>query len=62
MTEKEKGAMGMFYAPNNDVELTKDRERVKDKCFEYNNIPPSRREERKRKILEILAEQKGIFL
>lgn len=62
MTEKEKGAMGMFYDPNNDVELTKDRERVKDKCFEYNNIPPSRREERKRKMLEILGGAKGDFL
>lgn len=62
MTEKEKGRAGLFYNPNYDPELTRDREVVKDKCFEYNNIPPSKREERKAKMREILGGTKGDFL
>lgn len=62
MTEKEKGAAGLFYNPNYDPELTRDRETVKDKCFEYNNIPPSRREDRKALMKKILGGTKGDFL
>ena len=62
MTEKEKGTAGLFYNPNYDPELTRDREIVKDKCFEYNNIPPSHREERKAKMKEIFGGTKGEFL
>lgn len=62
MTEKEKGAAGLFYNPNYDPELIRDRENVKDKCFEYNNIPPSKRKERKAKMKEILGGTKGEFL
>ena len=62
MTEKEKGKAGLFYNPNYDPELTKEREWVKDRCFEYNNILPSHREERKAKMKEILGGTKGEFL
>lgn len=62
MTEKEKGAAGLFYNPNYDEELTREREWVKDRCFEYNSILPSKREERKAKMREILGGTKGEFL
>ena len=62
MTEKEKGKAGLFYNLNYDSELTKEREWVKDRCFENNNIPPSHREERKALMKEILGGTKGEFL
>ena len=47
MTEKEKRDNQELYNPNYDKELIKEMEKVKDLCFEYNNINPSAREKRK---------------
>jgi len=53
MTEKEKGALGQLYNPN-DKELTAERIHAKTLCFEYNNTSPaltSNRTEILRKLL-----------
>ena len=41
MSEKEKMLAGMLYDANFDESLIKDRYKVKDLCFEYNNLKPS---------------------
>lgn len=46
---------------NYDEELIKERIKVKDKCFEYNNIKPSNIEERTKLINEILGKHKNSF-
>lgn len=47
MTEKEKAAAGLLYDANYDVKLQEERDYCKDLCFEFNNIPPSRRDMQK---------------
>lgn len=46
MTEKEKMLAAEIYNPNYDEELIKERTLAQDLCFEYNNIVPSKLEER----------------
>ena len=41
MSEKDKMISGEIYNANYDEELIKERIKVKDKCYEYNNIKPS---------------------
>ena len=41
MTEKEKMLLGEIYNANYDEELIKERQIVKDLCYEYNKIKPS---------------------
>lgn len=41
MTEKEKVKNGMLYNPNYDPELTEERTKAKDFCYEYNQTKPS---------------------
>lgn len=55
MTEKEKRDNQELYNPNYDEELLKEMEKAKDLCFEYNNINPSNREERKKLMKKILG-------
>lgn len=54
-TEKLKMQNGDFYQPVKDKNLTKDRAKVKDLCFEYNSIPPSDVETRTKLIKKILG-------
>ena len=46
MTEKEKAQSGQLYDANNDATLIAERDRCKEMCFQYNQLPPSRKHER----------------
>lgn len=61
MTEKEKMISGEIYYANCE-ELLKERENVKDLCYEYNNLKPSQENERKEIIKRILGKTKENFL
>lgn len=54
MTEKEKAAAGLLYLPC-DEELTQERHRCEDLCFQYNRLPPSAREAQKKLLAQILG-------
>ena len=58
MTEKEKRDNLELYDANYDEDLQKERIRIKELCFKYNNIEPSKIEERKKLIKEILGSTK----
>lgn len=62
MTEREKRDAGLIYDANNDEELIKELNDCKDKCFEYNNLKPSQREEKKHLMKKILGKTKKDFL
>lgn len=62
MTEKEKMLAGELYDANYNKELIKEREKVKDLCYEYNQIKPSKIEERNKMMKTILGKTKGQFL
>ena len=62
MNEKEKREKGELYDGNYDKELLQEREKVKDLCMQYNNIPTSEKEERKKLIKKILGETKENIL
>lgn len=55
MTEKEKRDNQELYDGNYNEEMLKEREKVKDLCFEYNLIKPSNRKEREQLIKKIFA-------
>lgn len=55
MTEKEKAALGLPYNPNTDAELIGELHHANDVVFEYNHLPPSRREERNRLMRSFLG-------
>ena len=55
MTEKEKRDNGELYNPNYDEELIAEMRKVKELCYEYNNINPLNLEERKEFIKKILG-------
>lgn len=63
MTEKEKCANGLWYNPNNDPELIKERISVKDLCQEYNQLKNSDVEGRNVLIKKIVGKTKeNIFI
>lgn len=62
MTEKEKGKNGLLYNPNYDEELTKERNMAKQKCYQYNQIPPIELEKRRNCMKNILGETGREFL
>ena len=55
MTEKKKRENGELYNPNYDEELIAEMRKVKELCYEYNNINPLNLEERKEFIKKILG-------
>ncbi len=61
MTEKEKMLLGEIYNANYDKELIEERVRVKDLCFEYNNLKPSEINEKAKLLKRILGETKEKF-
>lgn len=61
MDEKRKMLSGELYDANYNEELQKERENVKDLCYEYNNLKPSNNEERVRLIKKILGKTKESF-
>ena len=54
MTTREKMLSGEYYI-SWDEDLTRERERAKDICFEFNNIKPSLREEREKVIRKLFG-------
>lgn len=61
MTETEKQKAGMLYDANYNEALQAQRNACKDICFAYNHTPPSRLEEKKSILRELLGETKGDF-
>lgn len=61
MSEKEKKLAGEIYDSNKN-EFIKDIYNAQDKCFEYNQIKPSKLEERKELMKTILGKTKQNFL
>lgn len=57
-TEKEKAHDGELYDANYDKNLVSEREACKELCFQFNLLPPSRQDER-RKILKDLLGKTG---
>ncbi|MGL4521569.1 MAG: sugar O-acetyltransferase [Bacilli bacterium] len=55
MTEKEKMLAGMLYDGNYDVNLLKEREECKEKCYRYNQLPYKNKKERDELIKELLG-------
>lgn len=62
MDEKEKMLAGKLYDANYNEDLMKERLIAKDKCFEYNNIKPSKIEERTEIMKQILGKTGNQFL
>lgn len=62
MDEKEKMLAGEFYDANYNIDLMEERLIAKDKCFEYNNIKPSKIEERTEVMRQILGKTGNQFL
>lgn len=62
MDEKEKMLAGELYDANYNKDLMEERLIAKDKCFEYNNIKPSKIEERKELMKQILGKTGKQFL
>lgn len=62
MTEKEKAALGLLYDANYDKELFDERARCKALCYEYNQLHPSKLEERSDLIRKIVGSINGPFL
>jgi len=61
-TEKQKAADGELYDANYDLQLIEERDRCKELYFEYNNLPPSRKEDRKALIKKLLGKTGESFL
>lgn len=62
MTEKEKQQKGMLYQAN-DPEVLKDLYYCENECFEINQIPPSRREERMGRLRKLFGKAgEGMFI
>lgn len=59
MTEKEKRDAGYLYDANYDRQLLEEMAKCKDLCHEYNLLPPSRTEEKKRLLVILLGSVKG---
>ena len=61
MTEKEKAQQGLLYDANYDTTLLEERAKCQELCYEYNQLPPSKVEQRKELIQKILAKTEGDF-
>ena len=55
MTEKEKAEAGLLYNANYDPTLTSERLACMDKCYEYNNLRPSQKQERDALLRQLLG-------
>lgn len=58
MTEKEKMLCGDWYNPNGEPILPQERVACKEQCFQYNQTPPSRWEEREAQMKRLLGNTK----
>lgn len=55
MTEKEKMLQNIMYDANNDAELVEDRRKVKELCYDFNQLRPFQVEEQEEMIRQIVA-------
>lgn len=62
MTEKEKMLLGEIYDANYNEELIAKRTKAQDLCYAYNQLKPSKIEERMKLLKKILGRTKGNFL
>lgn len=62
MREKDKAKLGELYNPNYDEELIRERTAMQDLCYEYNQLLPSKLEERKSVLKKILGSYSENFL
>lgn len=62
LTEKEKCYLGQLYDANYDSELLADRMKCKDLCYRYNQLLPSKMDERKQLIREMFKQTRKEFL
>ena len=61
MTEKEKMQKQMLYDANNDENLTLERFKAKDLCYQYNQLLPSDQEGQKAIMQKLLGKINGSF-
>lgn len=61
MTEKEKMLKQMLYDANDVKELSDDRVRAKDLCYDYNQLRPSDEDGQQKLMKKLLGEVKGVF-
>lgn len=61
MSEKEKMLLGEIYDANYDKELIQERQKAKELCYDYNNLRPSKVEERKAILKKLLGKTKENF-
>lgn len=61
MTEKEKMLNNLMYDANYDLELYEDRAKVKDLCFEFNNLKPSEVEKQKQVLKKIWQNKRKLL-
>lgn len=61
MSEKEKMLAGKIYDANYDKELIQERQQAKELCYDYNNLRPSKIEERKKILKKLLRKTKENF-
>lgn len=62
MIEKEKASKGLLYDAGNDKTLIDERNYCKGLCFEYNQLHPSKMDERTALIKKILGKTSNSFL
>lgn len=62
MTEKEKMLKGKIYNANYDKQLIEEREKAKELCYDYNQLRPSKINERKAILKKMLGKTKEKFL
>lgn len=62
MTEKEKAAKGLLYNANYDKTLIEERNFAKGLCYEYNQLHPTKLEERTAIIKQLLGKTTETFL
>ncbi len=61
MTEKEKMQRQMLYDANYDIELLDERKKAKELCYDFNQLRPSKEEEQKKVLKQLLGKTKGEF-
>ncbi len=61
ITEKQKMLAGLIYDANNDSDLIKERRECKERCYDYNQLRPSDREQQKMIIRELFGKTKNEF-
>lgn len=61
MREKEKMLNGELYMPDNDETLFNERIKCKTLCYQFNNLPPDKLDERKELIKKIIGKTGNKF-